>query len=265
MIAPVAIIMYQETSDVRRSYRAVDVNEREQTTVDRTQHFLNRFNELEQFLRETTNSKREVPFGALIGRAASENAAVRRHERDLREFADLRNAIVHEHPRGHVIADITAEALAEFIGMVEHITAPERVYPLFRREIVVYREDAPLCDAISDLYDSGHSQVIVRIGKMLTLLSSAGITRWLGSQIDGSAVDLDGATIGDALQFEEDGGIAFLARDASVDEARELFLSFPTRHRQRLRAIVITEHGLPSESPLGIITASDLVEREERT
>jgi hypothetical protein len=75
--------------------------------MDRTQQFLNRFNELEQFLRDTTNSKREVPFGGLIGRASSKNASVRRYERDLREFADLRNAIVHEHPRGHVIAEIT--------------------------------------------------------------------------------------------------------------------------------------------------------------
>jgi CBS domain-containing protein len=229
-------------------------------TMDRTQTFLNRFNELEQFLRDETNSKREVPFGNLIGRAAQKNAAVRRHERDLREFADLRNAIVHEHPRGHVIADITQEALDEFDVMVDQITAPERVYPLFRREIHVYREEEALTSAVKDLWESGHSQVIVRVDKMLTLLSSLGITRWLGSQVNGQAVDLADASVGDALTFEEEGGIAFVSRDAPVDEARELFLSFPTRHSQRLRAVVITENGRPTEAPLGLITASDLVE-----
>lgn len=231
--------------------------------IDGTQQFLNRFNELEQFLRDTTNSKREVPFGSLIGRASQQNAAVRRHERDLREFADLRNAIVHEHPRGHVIADIRQEALDEFILMSDQIMAPERVYPLFRREIHVYNENDPLSPAVKDLWESGHSQLIVRVDKMLTLLSSQGIARWLGSQVNGQAVDLADASVGDALTFEEEGGMAFVSRDAPVDEARELFLSFPTRHSQRLRAVVITENGRPTEAPLGLITASDLVELGE--
>lgn len=228
--------------------------------MDRTQLFLNRFNELEKFLREDTNSKREVPFGGLIGRAANKNAAVRRRERDLREFADLRNAIVHEHPRGHVIADITQEALDEFDAMVDCITEPERVYPLFRAEISVYKENDPLADVVRDLWETGHSQVIVRVDGMLTLLSNTGITRWLGSQVNGTCIDLNDSAVGDALTFEEEGGIAFLSRNAPVDEAREFFLSFPTRRSQRLRAIVITENGKPSEMPLGIVTPSDLVE-----
>jgi hypothetical protein len=117
-----------------------------------------------------------------------------------------------------------------------------------------------LTDAVRDLWESGHSQVIVRVDRMLTLLSNAGITRWLGSQVNGTAIDLAGATVGDALTYEEEGGIAFVSRNALIDEARELFLSFPTRRSQRLRAIVITEQGKPTEAPLGIITPSDLVE-----
>lgn len=230
--------------------------------MDRTEQFLDRFNELEQFLRELTNSRRVIPFGNLIKSAANSNAPVRRYERDLREYGDLRNAIVHEHPRGHVIAHITQEALDEFSEMVDQITAPETVYPLFQREIVVYHASDPLVRAIKDLWESDHSQVIVRTDKVLTLLSSAGIMRWLGSQIDGACVDLSDATVGDALAYEEAGGIAFVARDAPVDEARELFLSFPSRRQQRLRAVVITEHGRPSETPLGLITSSDLIELE---
>ncbi len=231
--------------------------------MHRIQQFLDRFNELEQFLRDTTGSRREVPFGNLIGRAAKENAAVRRYERDLREYADLRNALVHEYPRGHVIADVTQEAVEAFSAIVEQITAPKLVYPLFRREITVYHPDDDLARAIEDLWESGHSQIIVRVGKHLTLLSSAGITQWLGSQVDGTCIDLSGATVGDALAHEEEGGIAFISRNAPVDEARELFFSFPARHRQRLRTVVITENGRPTEAPLGLITASDLVELEE--
>ncbi len=85
--------------------------------------------------------------------------------------------------------------------MVDRITEPERVYPLFRGDIRVYKEDDPLSDAVRDLWETGHSQVIVRVDRMLTLLSNAGITRWLGSQVNGRAIDLAGATVGDALDL----------------------------------------------------------------
>ena len=91
------------------------------------------------------------------------------------------------------------------------------------------------------------------------------VAELIGLVVEGlvQAVDLADASVGDALTFEEEGGIAFVSRDAPVDEARELFLSFPTRHSQRLRAVVITENGRPTEAPLGLITASDLVELGE--
>jgi hypothetical protein len=227
--------------------------------MDGTETFLSLFNELEQFLREETNSKRDVPFGGLVGRASRDMPAVHEYARDLREWADLRNAIVHEHPRGHVIAEITAEALSEFEAMMKKIIAPELVYPRFQREVRVFSEDDSLMDAVKDLWNSGHSQVILRVDGMLTLLGYAGIIRWLGSAVDGTRIDLADASVGDALTFEEEGGIAFLPGDATVFDARQLFLNFPERFEQRLRAIVITEHGKATEEPLGIITASDLV------
>ena len=149
--------------------------------------------------------------------------------------------------------------------MVDRITEPERVYPLFRRDITVYREDDPLERGGRDLWETGHSQVIVRVDRMLTLLSNAGITRWLGSQVNGTSIDLADASVGDALAYEEEGGIAFVSRNAPVDEARELFLSFPTRRSQRLRAIVITENGRRprlhwASSPIGLVELT--IERE---
>jgi hypothetical protein len=146
---------------------------------------------------------------------------------------------------------------------VPHVAGPVKVLWLFQRDIRVFMADEPLVQGVRGLGETGHSQMIGRVDCMLTLLSTAGITRWLGSQIDGHAIDLADATVGDALTFEQEGGIAFLSRNAPVDEARALFLSFPTRHQQRLRAVVITEHGRPTEAPLGIITASDLVALED--
>lgn len=230
--------------------------------ASRTERFLDRFNELEQFLRESTNSRRNVPFGETVSRAAREQAAVRHFSRDLREWADLRNAVVHEHPRGRVIAEVTSEALAEFEGQVDRITAPPGVFPAFSRDIRVFDMNESLIDAIQDLWNERHSQVIVKHEGRLKILSFAGITRWMGANLTGTTLDLNGATVGDAMAYEEDGGITFLPRTATIYDARERFQHFPEREKQRLRAIVITENGKNSESPLGLLTASDLLEIE---
>lgn len=231
----------------------------------RTDAFLTTFNELETFLRDTTNSRRNVPFGGLIQRASEENAAVRAHARDLREWADLRNAVVHEHPRGEVIAEITEAALAEFQVMANRVMAPPRVFPLYRRDVRVFKMSDPLTEAVEDLWREGYSQVIVRNQDDMAQLSYVGISRWMGETIQGTVIDLNGATVGAALALEEPGGIDFLSREATIYDARERFQQLAVRRQQRLRVIVITEHGLAREAPLGLITASDILESENGT
>lgn len=230
--------------------------------MNRTEAFLASFNELERFLRDSTESTRSVPFGGLIGEASHDNAAVRHYARDLREWADLRNAIVHEHPKGQVIAEVTPDALKDFQKLVAKVTGPQRVFPQFQRAVRVFDDEDGLQDAIQDLWDQGYSQVIVRRDKRMSLLSYNGITRWMGSEINGTVIDLAGATVGDAMPFEEEGGIGFLDRNATVFDARELFQEFPDNHHQRLRVIVITEHGKSTEGPIGLISASDLLEAD---
>jgi hypothetical protein len=232
--------------------------------AERTEQFLTQFNALEQFLREQTDSKRNVPFGRLITLAAEKRAEVRHFARDLQEWADLRNAVVHEHPKGRVIAEVTPDALTEFTAIVERITAPVMIYPHFQRDVRVFKETDPLTEAVEDLWREGYSQVIVRKARAMTLLSYAGITRWMGEAIQGTVIDLGHAAVGDALRFEEEGGIAFVRREATLYDARELFQTFPDRRKQRLRVVVITEHGDATEAPLGLITASDIVEAERR-
>jgi len=233
-----------------------------QAPPNRTEHFLTHFNELEQYLRDSTDSGRNVPFVGLVELASQHNAAIRHYGRQMREWSDLRNAVVHEHPKGRVIAEVTAEALAEFETIVARVTAPPRVFPLFQRDVRVFVPADPLVEAVEDLWRQGYSQVIVRQNAVMTLLSYAGITRWMGETIDGTVIDLASASVGSALEFEKDGGIGFLARTATIYDARELFQQFPKRRKQRLRVIVINENGKPTEAPLGLIAASDLLEAE---
>jgi hypothetical protein len=226
----------------------------------RTEQFLTLFNELERYLRERTDSRKEVPFGSLIHLASESQSVVRHHAHELREWADLRNAIVHEHPRGQIIAEVTPAALERFQKLTQRITSPPMLIPLYQRSIRVFAGDDRLTDAVQDLWSNQYSQVIVRPRDQLMILSFAGITRWMASRIEGTTIDLAGATVDHALAFEEPGGVTFLARDQTVYDAREAFLRFPQKHHQRLRAALVTHNGKATEEPLGIVTSSDLVE-----
>lgn len=73
--------------------------------------FLNAFSSIEQQLRKITRRGKETRFYQLVDEASASTPAVASYKDDLKEFADLRNAIVHERGDGRVIArSATAES-----------------------------------------------------------------------------------------------------------------------------------------------------------
>lgn len=50
---------------------------------------------IDRYLREINKAGREISFVNLVDSAAQSDSAVRRHRDELKEFGDLRNAIVH--------------------------------------------------------------------------------------------------------------------------------------------------------------------------
>ena len=83
-------------------------------THDNSDRFLAAFSRIEQSLRKMTKSSKQDSFGTLLDRATS--ATIRRFSNDLREFAELRNAIVHERGGGYVIAEPHPETVHRQIG-----------------------------------------------------------------------------------------------------------------------------------------------------
>ncbi len=67
--------------------------------------FLDAFSRIEKLLRRMVDGRRVDSFTFLVREAAKRSATVRRVEQDLLEYADLRNAIVHERGGGFVIAE----------------------------------------------------------------------------------------------------------------------------------------------------------------
>jgi CBS domain-containing protein len=228
-------------------------------TVPNSDRFLEAFAGIERWLRRAASAERGATFYQVVDRAAERNAAVRRHRHDLKEFADLRNAIVHERTDEHVIAEPNARAVTGIQRLETLLTSPPRVLPHFQRKVATTESEWPLGRAAALMSTRAFSQLpVLRSGRVVALLTANTIARWLGDRAGDGIVDLSGTTVTEVLRFAEDlENHVFFGRAAALAEVLERFDEFESRGKV-LDAALLTHGGRSSESLLGIITPHDI-------
>ena len=221
--------------------------------------FLDAFSSIEKFLHRAAKKERGAPFYALVDTVGQSNPAVRHFARDLKEFADLRNAIVHERTNGHVIAEPNDRAVAEIERIVETITNPPKVIPLFQTEVLRLQISDSVAEAVKSMYDRSFSQIPVYDGeKFAGLLTTNTVAVWLGSCAEEEIFSLTETTIATVLEYTEDeDNHLFVGRGTTLSEIQERFQEYERRGK-RLEAILVTESGKATENLLGVVTIWDL-------
>ena len=228
--------------------------------MNRGQRFIQLYNQLSRYLREHSGADGNLPFYQLIKAASITHSTVRRYLADLKEYGDLRNAIVHNqtYPQ-QIIAEPTEETMTHFTRIVENITAPQPLIPTFQRNIHLFSPQALLVEAIDYMRFKEFSQVVVQSKDGLSLLSLESIALWFAEQLKAN-MSIAQISIADALAHEHTDIVVFMARNALMDDAREAFSGTLSRTHPRLMAIIITNTGKRIEQPLGIITPWDLLQ-----
>lgn len=226
--------------------------------------FIQLFNQTVDHLRKVTQLDKGTSFPQLLIIASRKDPAVRKHAIRLREYGDLRNAIVHHmnYP-DEVIAEPTAQTLERFRAIVQDLTAPRLLLPTFRKSIRCFTGDERLSDALAYMRSSDYAQVVVRDGGILGVLTSRGVARWLEKQAQEGAVNLKDARVREAMECEGKDACVLMAGNRTVDEAQQVFVDALMRKQRRLFAILVTENGRPDEEPVGIVTPGDLLSANE--
>lgn len=87
------------------------------------------------------------------------------------------------------------------------------------------------------------------------LLTENGIARWLSAAVaDLSLVDFADITVANILQHEEPReNMRIVSRYTLLDDVSRLF-----QESNELEAVVVTQSGVETEAPLGIVTRADL-------
>jgi predicted transcriptional regulator len=224
-----------------------------------SKRFLNAFASIEKYLRERSLNGRRMSFYELVEIVGESDRAVRRFEKDLKEYADLRNAIVHERSDGHVIAEPNDQAVDDIERINSLLQKPPVLIPLFQTQVVIFSTEESLASAVKVMLDESISQVPIYDGKEFAgLLTANTIARWLGSCVDDDLFSLKETQIAQVLRYTEDtDSHIFLGRDSQIFEALESFQVYESRGK-KLEAVLITGSGKPAEKILGIMTISDL-------
>lgn len=224
--------------------------------MSRADAFIRLFNEIDQHLRETTGLPRHFSFGRLVDEAAETDATLRQYASQLKDYAMLRNAIVHhEAYPDEIIAEPNERALGEFQAAVEAVLRPERLIPRFARKLRVFAPGEPLVHALGYMREHEYAQVVVGAKAGLRLLTVEGVARWVEQQADRGQIDVGDATVAQAVAFEPAGTFLLMPREQTIADARQAFQRSILRRQPRLYALIITG---ASDTPMGIVTPWDL-------
>jgi CBS domain-containing protein len=225
------------------------------------EELLRLLNQIDERLKQRVRSHEGRGFMMRLDIAARADPVLARYKDDLREYSELRNAIVHYQGfPTEVLAEPTEEALQRLRRIVEQILDPPRLVPTFASSVRCFSADDPLLDALRFMNEQRHSQVPVQCAGQLALLSAEGIGRWLAANPEARAV---ATPVRDVLAYERPGTFEIKSGDTTLEDARVAFQQAVARG-VRLRAILITKGATADGKLLGLVTAADLLEHQEK-
>ena len=225
---------------------------------EHSDRFLSAFSRIEQHLRKITRSSKQDTFSTLLTRAVSQ-ASIKGFSDDLREFADLRNAIVHERGGGYVIAEPHQETVDRLEQIEKFVSQPPTIESLGTIPVVTCSPSDPIGKAAKAMFEGKFSQLpVYHYEKCIGLLTSETIARWIAAKFQPNLDILEEAPVEQVLLYkEEDSVYQFISRKTPIADVVALFDR--TAHSGKsLDAVIITHSGKPDQQPLHILTVYDL-------
>ncbi|MBO7703616.1 MAG: CBS domain-containing protein [Solobacterium sp.] len=223
--------------------------------ADKTENamrFLNAYASIEHSLNVMLHKNDYVPFKKLVHLAAKNNRIVAKHEETLSEYADLRNAIVHQRSKTEeIIAEPIDSVTADIERIAELLDEDENILAYVTAPVTTADETTTVREAYSLLHDiQGDKLPVYENGQYLGLVTMDQIAGWL---LAGNAPEEPVKKL-----INEDGPDAvFMGRRQSIMEA-VLFFDSSVNDFLFAPVILVTETGDRNESPLGILSTHDL-------
>ena len=225
-----------------------------------SERFLTAFNRIEKKLRSVINNGRNIAFSKMVHMLKNRDAIVGRYSDDLLEFAELRNAIVHNKvDMTHAIAEPHESTVKRIERIEKELLQPRMVSPKFIKDVITFQQNEPLSNLLALIHEKKITKFPVYDQREFKgLISQRAITFWLAGNMYAANKPPTDIKVGAVLEYETNDNYRFIAKNTSVLEAIEIFKKQFGRGN-RLEALLITEHGKETEPLIGIITNLDII------
>ncbi|MDD5606158.1 MAG: CBS domain-containing protein [Patescibacteria group bacterium] len=228
--------------------------------MSNSERFLAAFNRIEKHLASLRRGYGHRGMRELLRRLRNRYKLVRVFEEDLREFSELRNAIVHR-TTGQTIA----EPKLATVDRIEHIARalinPPSVMEIASKPVFVCDIKTSVDAVVKKMAEKEFEHVPVYNGKnFVGVFSDISIMKWLAARA--GSCELSRLTMNDMKAYLDKpdlgvNGYQFVPRRMDIFELQDRFLSFMDEKKQ-LGALFITETGKRSEPVLGVVTPRSL-------
>jgi hypothetical protein len=226
---------------------------------DNSSKFLEAYNAIDDWLRRQGNTPPGVNFHEVVDRVAERHRRVKHYTNLLKKLGRLRNFVVHEYSRDQPMAVPTSYAVERITAIRDELLSPPSLYSVCTRPVVTCHPSDPVGGVAKAMRDGSYSQFPVYEGDTFVgLLTAETVARWVASNLADGQELMEEEKVCDVLRHQEDPeNHTFLGRASTVLDGLAAFDDF-LRRGKRLDAILVTENGRPSETPLGIVTIYDI-------
>jgi CBS domain-containing protein len=227
----------------------------------RGDQFLAAFNDIEDRFRRVLKRDDHVEFAQMAREYADKKRLPSVQREALLAFAALRNAISHgRYYNGQPIADPVQETVAEIERLRDQITSPPvAMTVLGSKPVNLIRPSEPISAALELVGRFDYSQIPVYDGtRYVSILTTNAIARWLAHQLLLNQGLAEGEPVHRVLAFAEPHERAKLVRRTITAAEAIDQLTHGGEERGPVTALIVTDGGKPTETPIRVIASHDL-------
>jgi predicted transcriptional regulator len=229
--------------------------------MTRAEEFQYEFNKLDKALRKLADADDRVELVSVIRELSRKNSVVRRFYNDLNTYRDLRNAIVHKSTE-HAIAEPYQETIDGLRRIRESVEKPKTAWDIATTELITVSLEDSLSGVIRQMADMHITSLpIIDNKSVVGFISESTVVKIVDRSFEQGGALIDEAKIKDVDYDKPYGGdsdiYAYVTRKMTVYEIEDMF-NDSIKNGKRLLAILVSDKGDASTTPLGIITAWDL-------
>ncbi len=227
-------------------------------STELSERYLNAFCRLEDELRRITGGGHES-FSYLVDHVSRSNNAFGHFRDDLKEFAELRNAIVHKRIGGKPIAEPHPDVVERIESIANKIIQAEILEDYFRKNVVTCGPQDTIKHVLS-LFQKGqfNQAPVYNAHKLVGLLSTDTISTWLANTFLNSEFVDPATKVKEILRLgATSDDYTVLSGTSTVFDALAI-LDATYKRGKHLKAIIITQSGKHTELPIGIITTLEI-------